>query len=92
MLDRVLYVPMFVVNEFPHGFHKTIWCTTKSVKIKLYVTSFLNKSLLMRLGYYGLRKDNKRSVIMENVAITIQRALNKTSWLLFMDGVQLPQG
>ena len=46
----------------------------------------------MRLGYYGLRKDNKRSVIMENVAITIQRALNKTSWLLFMDGVQLPQG
>ena len=46
----------------------------------------------MRLGYYGLRKDNKRSVIMENVAITIQRALNKTSWLLFMDGAQLPQG
>ena len=44
------------------------------------------------LGYYGLRKDNKRSVIMENVAITIQRALNKTSWLLFMDGAQLPQG
>ena len=29
---------------------------------------------------------------MENVAITIQRALNKTSWLLFMDGAQLPQG
>ena len=42
MLDRVVYVTMFVETEFLHGFHKTIWSAVRSVKIKLYVYSSKN--------------------------------------------------
>ena len=53
ILDKVLHVPIVVVSEMIQGFHKTIWGTTKSLKIKF---------LLRRSR---LRRDNKRSVIMK---------------------------
>ena len=65
MFDSALYVPMFVVTEFFHGFHETIWGTTTSVKIRVYVNSYFNKPLLRPSGWEGLRRDNKRLVIME---------------------------
>ena len=55
-------MPIFVVTEFLHGFHKTIWGTTRNVKT---LNSYFNKSLLRRSGCQGLREDNKRFFIME---------------------------
>ena len=78
MLNMVLYMPMFVVTEFIHGFHKTICGTIKSVK-KLYVLLF-KKFLLRRSRCSGLRRDNKRSVFVEKklLLLFLQRSLNIT--------------
>ena len=48
---------LFVVTEFLPGFHKTIWGTTRSVKICFF---YFNKSLLRCSGCKGLREYNKR--------------------------------
>ena len=47
MLHIVLHVPIFVVNEFLHGFDKTIRDTTKSIKIKL--TLILKRLAVLRV-------------------------------------------
>ena len=47
---------MFVVTEFLHGFQKIIWSTARSVKIKLYVNSYVNKSSMWHPRCQGLRR------------------------------------
>ena len=71
MLDRVLYVPMFVVTELLYGFRKTIWDTTKSVEIKRYVNSYFKETFTETLAVLRVKKRQMFRYYVIRVTIVI---------------------
>ena len=58
-----------VVTKFIHGFHKTIWSTTTSVKIKLCINSYFNISLSKGWGVKGKTGQRIFSLLWKKVVI-----------------------